>query len=67
VFLIPAIILVGCIDNKDENGDKQIGLIHPSEQEQYYIYNGTTGDFTFNARSAWTATVTESTNTSSVS
>lgn len=52
--------MVACSD--DDNGDKQITLPNPSEQNQTAFANEeTTGTFQFIAKSAWTATLTENT------
>lgn len=60
-LIIPAFILTGCNDD-DDNGEKQIELPNQSEQiQQAYADDETTGGFTFTAKSAWTATVTETT------
>ena len=64
MLLLPAFVLVGCSDdnNGDDNGDKLIELPDQSEQtQQGYADDETTGGFTFTAKSAWTATVLETT------
>lgn len=64
MLLLPAFVLVGCSDdnNGDDNGGKQIELPDQSEQtQQGYADDETTGGFTFTAKSAWTATVLETT------
>lgn len=61
MLLLPAFILAGCSDD-DDNGGTQIEMPDQSEQtQQGYADDETTGGFTFTAKSAWTATVTETT------
>lgn len=58
MLLLSAFIPAGC-DNDDDH-DRQIEMPNQSEQIQMgYADDETTGGFTFTAKSAWTATVTE--------
>lgn len=63
MLLLPTFVSVGCSDNNgDDNGDKQIELPDRSElTQQGYADDQTTGGFTFTAKSAWRATVLETT------
>ena len=60
MFILSALIVAGCSkDNNNGDNGKQIELPNQSEQTQNIFADETSGDFTFNAKSNWTATVTE--------
>lgn len=59
-LLFPAFIMTGCGEGSKEDGEKQIEMSSLSEKSQQgYADEETTGGFTFTARSAWAATVSE--------
>lgn len=59
MFILPAFIITGC-SSDDNDDDKEITLSNQSEETQTaFADEETTGNFTFTAKSSWTANVSE--------